>query len=100
MTFLAGSFYNGFEDHVMTWLINPYIISVFHPMLIQCGAHSQVDGGSNVGNGKNCGNYISGSDMPTNNMDLVDQHCRDISGWKVTQSGYFPARNGLGSIME
>ena len=44
-----------------------------------------MEGGSNLGDGKNGGNYISGSDMPTNNVDLVDQHCRDISGWAVTQ---------------
>ena len=27
--------------------------------------------------------------MPTNNVDLVDQHCRDISGWAVTQRSRF-----------
>ena len=27
--------------------------------------------------------------MPTNNLDLVDQHCRDISGWAVTQRSWF-----------
>ena len=28
-------------------------------------------------------------DMPTYNVDLVDQHCRDISGWVVTQKSLF-----------
>ena len=73
----------------MTWPINRDIISVFHPMLIQCWAHSQVERGSNHGVGKNCGNYISGSDMPTNNVDLVDQHCSDISDWDITQRSGF-----------
>ena len=49
-----------------------------------------MEGGSNLGDGKNGGNYISGSDMPTNNVDLVDQHCRDISGWAVTQRSQVP----------
>ena len=48
-----------------------------------------VEGGSNLGDGKNGGNNISGSDMPTYNVDLVDQHCRDISGWAVTQRSRF-----------
>jgi len=34
--------------------------------------HSLVEGGSNLGDGKNGGNNISGSDMPTYNVDLVD----------------------------
>ena len=46
-------------------------------------------GGLNLGDDKNGGNYIGGSDMPTNNVDLVDQHCRDISGWAVTQRSRF-----------
>ena len=57
--------------------------------MIQRYAHSLVEGGSNLGDGKNGGNYIGGSDMPTNNVDLVDQHCRDISGWAVTQRSRF-----------
>ena len=48
-----------------------------------------MEGGSNLSDGKNGGNYIGGSDMPTNNVDLVDQHCRDISGWAVTQRSRF-----------
>ena len=48
-----------------------------------------MEGGSNLGDGKNSGNNISGSDMPTNNVDLVDQQCRDISGWTVTQRSGF-----------
>ena len=48
-----------------------------------------MEGGSNLGDGKNGGNNISGSDMPTNNVDLVDQHCRDIPGWAVTQRSRF-----------
>ena len=48
-----------------------------------------MEGGSNLGDGKNGGNNISGSDMPTYNVDLVDQHCRDISGWAVTQRSRF-----------
>ena len=48
-----------------------------------------MEGGSNLGDGKNGGNYISGSDMPTNNVDLVNQHCGDISGWEVTQRSRF-----------
>ena len=44
-----------------------------------------MESGSNFGDGNNGGNYIGGSDMPTNNVDLVDQYCRDISGWAVTQ---------------
>ena len=48
-----------------------------------------MEGGSNLGDGKNGGNYIGGSDMPTNNVALVDQHCREISGWAVTQRSWF-----------
>ena len=44
-----------------------------------------MEGRSNLGDGKNGGNYIGGSYMPTNNVDLVDQHCKNISGWAVTQ---------------
>ena len=44
---------------------------------------------SNLGEGKNGGNNISGSDMPTTTVDLEDQHCRDISGWAVTQRSRF-----------
>ena len=48
-----------------------------------------MEGGSNLGDGKNGGNYISGSDMPTNNVDLVDQHFRDIPCWAVTERSQF-----------
>ena len=48
-----------------------------------------MEGGSNLGDGKNGGNYIGGSDMPTNNVDFVDQHCRDIPGWAVTERSWF-----------
>ena len=48
-----------------------------------------MEGGSNLGDGKNGGNNISGSDMPTNNGDLVDYYCRDISGCAVTQRSRF-----------
>ena len=48
-----------------------------------------VEGGLNLGSGKNGGNYISGSDMPFNKVDLLDQYCRNISGWAVTQRSRF-----------
>ena len=48
-----------------------------------------MEGGLNLSNGKNGGNNISGSEMPTYNVDLVDQHCGDISGWTVTQRSRF-----------
>ena len=67
--------------------------------LVQHYAHSLVEGGLNLGDGKNSGNNISGSYMPTYNVDLMDQHtrdvdivdqyCRDIPGWAVTQKSQF-----------
>ena len=44
-----------------------------------------MESGSNFGDGRNGGNNISGSHMPTTAVDLEEQHCRDISGWAATQ---------------
>ena len=49
-----------------------------------------MEGGSNLGDGKNGGNNISGSDIPTNNVDLVDQHFWLGSNPKVSVRLYVP----------